>query len=192
MRAAAYLRVSSGQQSTDNQLPDIEALARAKGYEITGFYAENESSWKSGHQHELARLLEDLRSGRRKYDALLVWSIDRLCRGGIGPIFSLVNSFTRLGVRVESCRESWLDSSGPAGDLLLAIVAWIAGFESVRKSERVLAGQARAVREGKKLGRPLGSKDKKPRHKAGYLSRWAGKQTSAGNQAQAPELAEVK
>jgi len=174
MKCAAYLRVSTGQQDSSNQLPDCEALARSKGFELTAYYTEKGSSWHQGHQPELARLLDDLRSGRRKYGYLIVWSIDRLCRGGIGEIFSRVGAFTGLGVKVLSCKETWLDTDGPTGDLLLAITAWVAKFESTRKSERVLAGLATARARGKVLGRPPGSKDGKPRHRAGYLQRYAG------------------
>ena len=125
-RAAAYLRVSTAGQDNSNQFPDIEGLARAKGFELAAYYVEKGSSWHQGHQPELARLLDDLRSGRRKYDYLIVWSIDRLCRGGIGEIFSRVGAFTRLGVKVLSCKETWLDTDGPTGDLLLAITSWVA------------------------------------------------------------------
>ena len=49
------------------------------------------------------------------------------------------------------------------GDLLYALTGWVARMESQRRSERTKAGLARAVAEGKKLGRPKGSKDKKKR-----------------------------
>ena len=71
MKACCYLRVSSQEQSTDNQLPAIEAYAASKGYELVAIYRENESAWRAGHQKELARLLDDIRSGRRKYDIVL-------------------------------------------------------------------------------------------------------------------------
>lgn len=58
-------------------------------------------------------------------------------------------------------------------DLLYAITAWVAEFESRRRSERTLAGLARALQEGKKLGRPKGSKDKHKRNRRGYLLRYA-------------------
>ena len=48
------------------------------------------------------------------------------------------------------------------------ITAWVAEFESKRRSERTLAGLARALRQGKKLGRPKGSKDKAKRQRIGY------------------------
>ena len=192
MKAALYLRVSTQEQSLDNQLPQLEAYASGRGYEIVALYKENESAWKSGHQKELSRLLADIRSGKRKFDYLIVWSLDRLSRQGIAATLQLINSFEALGCRVVSIQESWVAESGPMREVFAAMAAWAAKFESDRRSERTLAGLDRAKREGKKLGRPPGAKDKNGRRKAGYLRRWAGKQTFANNQAQAPVLAAGK
>lgn len=172
MRVAAYLRVSSQEQTTANQLPDIQRWCSSRGLEAE-VYSENESAWRSGHQRELARLLSDLRSGRRKYDILLVWSLDRLTRAGIAAILSLVNTFKSYGCQVISIQESWTEQAGPMAELLYSITAWVAEFESQRRSERVKAGQARAIKEGKRLGRPAGSKDKQSRRTTGYHLRYA-------------------
>ena len=67
----------------------------------------------------------------------------------------------------------WTEAGGELLDLLLAIAGWVARMESNRRSERTKAGLARAVAQGKRLGRPLGSKDKKKRSRRGYLLRWA-------------------
>lgn len=173
MRVAAYLRVSTQEQTTANQSPAIEAWVKSRGHELVEVYQENESAWRSGHQKELARLLNHLRSGRRKYDILLVWSLDRLTRAGIAAILSLVNTFKSYGCQVISIQESWTEQAGPMAELLYSITAWVAEFESQRRSERVKAGQARALREGKRLGRPAGSKDKQLRRTTGYHLRYA-------------------
>ncbi len=173
VKAVAYIRVSTGQQDVSNQLPAIEKYCQVEGYELVKIYQEAESAWRNGHQAELSRLLVDIRSGKRKYDRLIIWSLDRLSRGGIGQLFGLIHTFRQYGCQVVSCNEPWLESSGPAGDLLLAVTAWIAEFESKRRSERTLAGLDRARREGKKLGRPVGSKDKEKRKRTGYLLRYA-------------------
>ena len=57
--------------------------------------------------------------------------------------------------------------------MLYAITAWVAEFESKRRSERTKAGLARAVSEGKQLGRPKGATDKRKRKRTGYLLRYA-------------------
>lgn len=172
---AAYLRVSGPGQEVANQLPTIQAWAASRGYDSRlEIYQETESAWKQGHQKELARLLSDLRTGRRKYDYLVTWSLDRLSRQGIAATLQLINSFESLGCKVISIQESWVAESGPMREVFAAMAAWAAKFESDRRSERTKAGLARARGEGKQLGRPTGAKDKNGRHKAGYLLRYAG------------------
>lgn len=172
MRVAAYLRVSTNDQTVDNQLPAILDFCKVRWLSEPEIYRENESAWKAGHQKELARLLNDLRTGKRKYDYLIIWSIDRLSRGGIGALFSLINTFRQYGCQIVSCNEPWLESSGPAGDILLAVVGWVAEFESKRRSERTLAGLERARAAGKPIGKR--GKDNGKRKRAGYLLRYAG------------------
>ena len=57
MRASIYVRVSTGEQDTANQLSVLKDWAQQRGYEVTGVYGEEESAWKAGHQRELAHLL---------------------------------------------------------------------------------------------------------------------------------------
>ena len=166
-----YLRVSTAEQTVENQLPALEKWIGDRGYDLVGVYQENESAWKSGHQRELARLFADLR--RRKADICLVWALDRLSRMGVAAILNLVDRFKRYGVRVISLQESWTEAPGEMADLLYAITGWVANFESKRKSERTKAGLARAIAQGRKLGRPRGSKDKRKRKSTGYLLRYA-------------------
>lgn len=170
-KAVIYLRVSSSEQSAENQLPALEKWLDDRDHELVQVYAENESAWRSGHQRELARLFSDLR--RHKVDICLVWALDRLTREGIARIFEIINRLKQYGVQVISYQEPWTEQSGPMADLLYAITAWVAEFESRRRSERTLAGLARALAQGKKLGRPKGSKDKRRRRTTGYLLRYA-------------------
>ena len=171
MKAAIYTRVSTTDQNTDNQLPALEALAKQRDWEVVEYYQEAESAWRNGHQQELARLLSDAR--RHKFDVVLVWALDRLTREGAASILNLVNTFSTYGVKVVSYQESWTEAPGPVADLLYAITGWVAEFESKRRSERTKAGLDRATRQGKKLGRPSGSKDKGKRRRTGYLLRYA-------------------
>ena len=166
MNVAAYLRVSTGEQTVENQLPAIEAYCNNLGWQLEGVYAESESAWRNGHQQELAQLLSDLRSGRRRYDCLLVWALDRLSRQGIGPLLQLINTFEVYGCHVISVNESWTHpEAGPMREMFIAMSAWAAKFESDRRSERTRAGLERARAKGQKLGRPVGKKDSKKRRK---------------------------
>lgn len=163
MKVVPYLRVSSDSQSTDNQLPALQAYAKSRGWEITEVYQEAESAWKSGHQRELKHLIDDARRG--KFNIVLVWSLDRLSREGSAAILNLVDTLKAYGVKVVSLQEPWTEAPGAIGEILYAITGWIAKMESERRSERTKAGLQRAVSQGKRLGRPSGSLDKKRRKK---------------------------
>lgn len=165
VKVAAYLRVSTSEQSADNQLPAILDYCKAHWWSIPELYQENESAWKAGHQRELARLLRELRTGRRRYDYLIVFALDRLTRGGIRAIFPLLDSFENLGCKVVSIKENWIPESGPMRDVFVSVVAWAGQYESDRKSQNTKAGLIRARANGKTLGRPKGSKDGRKRIK---------------------------
>lgn len=169
MKIAIYARVSSDEQFTDNQLPQLEAYAKSKGYEVVAVYTENESAWKAGHQRELARLFSEL--PQTAPQICLVWAIDRLTREGIQRIFEVIQKFRKYGVKIDSLQEPWIYQDGPFAELMTVIIAWLAKFQSDRKSEAVKAGLARRRREGLPVGRQKGSKDKRKRQNAGYILR---------------------
>jgi len=171
LKAVIYSRVSTQDQSTDNQLPVLRDLAASRGFELVQVYQESESAWKAGHQRELSCLVDNAR--QRKFDLVLVWSLDRLSREGALAILELVHKLNIYGVKVISYQESWTEAPGEIGEILYALAGWVAKMESERRSERTKAGLQRALREGKKLGRPVGSKDKVKRNRRGYLLRYA-------------------
>ena len=98
---------------------------------------------------------------------LLVWALDRLARGGTLDMLQIIHRLGERGVRVISYQGPWTEAGGDLLDLLLAIVGWVARMESNRRSERTKAGLERAVSQGKRLGRPPGSKDRKKRSRRG-------------------------
>jgi len=161
LRVALYMRVSTDEQNVDNQRPALEAWCSQRGYSVAVVYQEAESAWKDGHQSELARLIAAAQ--QRRYDAVLVWSLDRLTRGGPLPILSLHHKLGTWGVRVFSVQEPFTEYPSEITDVLLAFYGWVAQFESKHRSERTKAGLDRVRSQGVKLGRPKGSADKKPR-----------------------------
>ena len=182
-KAIIYVRVSTDEQETANQLPAVIELAgdlKCTDYDI---FSENESAWKAGHQYELKRALDYIRKGQRHYDYLLVWALDRLSREGPVRVMGLVAELEKYQCQVVSLKErAFTDLPKGVRDLMIMLMAWIAEQESIRRSERTKAGLVRAVKEGKRLGRPQGAKDKNGRRrKSGYHLRWAGKQTSGKN-----------
>ena len=171
MKAALWLRVSDPSQTTDNQLPGLEAFAERRGVDVVRTYPVTESAYRGAHQKALTEVYKDARAGR--FDVLLVWALDRLSREGVGPTLEIVNRLGKAGVEVWSLQEPWLETSGELRDLLLAMVGWVAQYESNRRSERTLAGLGRARANGAKLGRPVGAKDRKKRRRSGYFARFA-------------------
>ena len=160
-RVALYLRVSDPTQHTENQLPVLRDWISQRGYVVAEVYEETETAWRNGHQKELSRLVTDAYKG--KFEVLVVWALDRLSREGALAILRLVDRLRTYGVKVLSYQESWTEAPGELAELLYALTGWVARMESQRRSERTRTGLTRAVAQGKKLGRPKGSKDKKRR-----------------------------
>jgi len=163
IKTSIYVRVSTGAQETANQLSVLKDWTRQCGFEVVKVYEEEESAWKSGHQRELANLITDAKG--RKFQAVLVWALDRLSREGALAILSLVHKLSACGVKVLSYQESWTEAPGEVAELLYALTGWVAKMESQRRSERTKAGLARVKAQGKRLGRPPGSKDKRKRRR---------------------------
>ena len=142
MKAAIYARVSTSKQETANQVQALTAWAESRGFEVVKVYQEAESAWCGGHQHELALLKGAAKHGR--FDTVLVWALDRLSREGPLKVLQLVQWFQLHGVKLMSYQEAWTWTDSPMTELLYSITAWVAKYESERKSERTLAGLARA------------------------------------------------
>ena len=138
-------------------------MGRTTWYELAKVYTETETGWRAGHQKVLATLISDARKGR--FNLVIVWALDRLSREGALAILSLVHKLQTYGVKVVSYQESWTEAPGELGELLYALSGWVARMESQRRSERTKAGLSRAVAQGKSLGRPKSSKDKRKRKK---------------------------
>lgn len=177
MRVAVYKRVSTTGQTVDNQSLEIDAWLKSHNVppEDVTVYAESESAFHANHQKVLEDLTEAVYSGKRKYDVLLVWALDRLTRQGILNMLSTIKQLKVRGCRVVSCKEWFTEVTDErAADVYYALIAWCAEAESKRRSERVTAMHARLKTEGRHSGRPKGKQDKNPngRRKGGYYLRW--------------------
>ena len=159
MKAALWLRVSDpGVQTVENQRPELEAWAQRSGLEVVRVYQVEGSAWKGAHRKLLAEAHGDARRGL--FSVLLVWALDRLSREGIVATLEAVHGFERQGCQVWSLQQSWTQQpESRMHDLLLSLYGWIAQEESRVRSERTKIGMERARREGKVIGRPVGSKD---------------------------------
>jgi DNA invertase Pin-like site-specific DNA recombinase len=148
-RAALYARVSTHDQTSENQLLELRRYAEARGWTAREFVDEGVSGAKESRP-ALDALVKDAR--RRRFDVLVVWRLDRLGRN-LRHLILLLDELTALGVSFVSLGEG-IDTSTPAGRLQLHILGAIAEFERSRIAERVKAGVERARRQGRRLGRP--------------------------------------
>ena len=172
------MRVSKDDESQnpENQREPLKNLANILGLEIVGDYVDMASGGNS-NRPQFQQMLKDARE--RKFDIILVWSLDRFSREGITNTLSYLEGLTKNNVALKSFQESWLDTSDQGvGKLLIAIMSWVAQQEKQRISERTKAGLQRAKSEGRLLGRPSGAKDKGRRRKSGYLLRWQNKKVA--------------
>jgi DNA invertase Pin-like site-specific DNA recombinase len=170
-KCAIWARVSTDHQEGANQVAQLQSWADRRGFQVVETVQVTESAWQGKHARRLSELVDGARKGR--YQAVLVWALDRLSREGPLATLEVVDRLGKAGCQVLSLQEPWTEVSGDLRDLLLAIAGWVARMESQRRSERVRAGLERARQNGKTLGRPKGAKDKGRRSTRGYLLRYA-------------------
>jgi putative DNA-invertase from lambdoid prophage Rac len=181
-KAAAWYRVSTDDQHTDNQVPDVEQFAAHHEYEIGRTFTVDDSAWKNGGGPEYRAALKAAMDAawRGEFSVIIVWALDRITRNGAEDALRLVRQFRERGCTLLSVQEPWLNSSPEIVDVLIAFAGWQAQQESKRRSERIKAGQARRRADvaagritGHASGRKPGSKDRKKRSTAGYREGWA-------------------
>src|ERR1700729_2297646 len=156
LRVALYARVSTlNGQHPEMQLSEMREYGAHRGWQIISEYVDEGISGSRERRPQLDRLMAD--AHRRKFDAVLVWKIDRFGRS----LRHLVNALADLdayGVAFVSLRDN-LDLSTPSGRLMFQIIGAMAEFERSLIQERVRAGIRNARAKGKRLGRPRGTVD---------------------------------
>lgn len=135
-----YARVSTTEQETSLQ---IDALRRAG---VRRIFTEKTSS--VGRRPELQRLLASLCAG----DVVVVYKLDRLARS-LKDLLGIIDRLEAAGAGFKSLTEP-IDTSSPAGRLMVQILGSVAEFERSLIRERSLAGQVAAIQRGAVIGRP--------------------------------------
>lgn len=147
-RTFAYCRVSTADQTTDNQVHEIEAA----GFKVDGkrVVAETVSgSVAASERKGFARLLDRMEDG----DVLVVTKLDRLGRNAM-DVRATVEGLAASGVRVHCLALGGVDLTSAAGKMTMGVLNAVAEFERDLLIERTQAGLTRAKAEGKVLGRP--------------------------------------
>jgi len=165
--AAVWLRVSTDEQTTDNQEQALSRFVQAHALTIVRTFTVYDSAWQRGGGPYYRQALQEALDGawRGDFSTIVVWSLDRIIRTGAEDALRLIRKFRERDCMLLSVQESWLNSSPEIQDVLVAFAGWMAEAESARRSERTKAGLERARDAGVRLGRPPGAQDKKPRRR---------------------------
>ena len=152
VRAAIYLRASRDDQTTENQRLVLARVAEHRGWLIVQTYEDQGISGAKGRDQRPAfdAMLKD--AVRRRFDVLMVWSIDRLGRS----VLHVANALAELdaaGIRLY-CDQQGIDSSTPMGRAMIQMASVFGEQERSILRSRVLAGLQRVRAQGGKLGRP--------------------------------------
>jgi len=156
MKIAIYARCSTAHngQDPETQLIPLRQYAEARGLVVYREYVDVASGVQESRP-QLDELIQDAK--KRRFDALVVWKLDRLGRS-LKHLILLLEELNALGVQFISYTEG-MDTTTPAGKLLFGVIGSIAAFERDLIRERVKAGLNKAKKRGKILGRPKRSID---------------------------------
>src|ERR1700675_4942264 len=151
VRAAIYLRVSRDDQTTENQRLVLARVAGHRAWLIAQSYEDQGISGAKGRDQRPAfdAMLKD--AVRRRYDILMVWSIDRLGRSVLHGANALVE-LDAAGIRLY-CDQQGIDSSTPMGRAMIQMASVFGEQERSMLRARVLAGLDRVRQKGGTLAR---------------------------------------
>lgn len=153
-RVFCYCRVSTAEQTTENQTHEI----RSAGFNIEPRRVISEcvsGSVAAKQRAGFAKLLDRLEAG----DVLVVTKLDRLGRNAM-DVRATVEELTATGVRVHCLALGGADLTSAAGKMTMSVLSGVAEFERDLLLERTAAGLARARSAGKVFGRPKALSDK--------------------------------
>lgn len=147
IRAGVYARVSTNEQTVENQLIELRRYVVARGWTSTE-YVDTVSGAKTTRP-SLDRLVADAKA--RRIDTIIVWRLDRFGRN-LRHLITTLDELRALDVGFISLGEG-IDTTTPVGRLNAGIFGALAEFELERIKERIHLGLARARLDGTKLGR---------------------------------------
>src|SRR5438105_2787108 len=139
---ALYLRVSTGEQTVENQRRELLAAANRRGWRVVAEFCDEGISGANGRDKRpgFDRLHRAIT--RRQFDIVAAWSVDRLGRS-LQDLVAFLGELHGAGVDLYLDRQG-IDTSTPAGKALFQMLGVFAEFERSIIQERIAAGIARA------------------------------------------------
>lgn len=151
-KVVIYGRVSTNDQTTENQLIKLKEIISTNGWYLIDVYVDEGISGSKGRDKrpQFDRLCKDM--VRRKFNRIMVWDVSRLGRS-LQHLVEFLNEVISVNCNLY-IHQSGLDTSTPSGRMMFQMVGVFSEFERSMISERVKLGLQRVRKQGKTLGRP--------------------------------------
>jgi len=156
-KAVIYSRVSTNEQTVDNQLKVLREVAEKRGLEVVREISDEGISGATGR--DARKGFDELIKGsiKNEWDIILVWDVSRLGRS-LKHLVSFLEDIQSANCDMY-IHQSGIDTSTPSGKMMFGMLSVFSEFERSMIRERVIAGQQRAKSEGKHIGRPTNVND---------------------------------
>ena len=150
-RCVIYSRVSTNDQTVDNQINIFREVAERKGLEIVKEISDEGISGAKGR--DARKGFDELIKGavRKDFDVILVWDVSRLGRS-LKHLVSFLDDIHSANCDLY-IHQNGLDTQTSSGRMMFQMIGIFSEFERSMIRERVIAGQQRAKSEGKHIGR---------------------------------------
>ena len=151
-RVAFYMRVSTDEQTTDNQRHDLLKVADLRGWTVVVEYIDQGISGSKGREERpaFARLIADAHEGA--FDMVASWAIDRLGRS-VSHLVQFMDELRQVDIGLY-LHQQQIDTSTAAGRAMLQMCGVFAELERSLISERIRTALALRKAQGVKLGSP--------------------------------------
>tara|TARA_B110000263_G_C15138450_1_gene432215 strand:- start:93 stop:686 length:594 start_codon:yes stop_codon:yes gene_type:complete len=151
-KAVLYSRISTNEQTVENQLKVLREAAEKRGLEVVREISDEGISGAKGRDERKG--FDELITGsiQKEWDIILVWDVSRLGRS-LQHLVSFLNEIHSVNCDLY-IHQSGIDTSTPSGKMMFQMLGVFSEFERGMIRERVIAGQQRAKAEGKHIGRP--------------------------------------
>ena len=150
-KVAIYCRVSTLDQTVDNQLIELRDHCSKMGWEITKEYSDEGLSGTLSRDKRpaLNSLIKD--AYRKRFEAVVCWDISRIGRS-MKELVLFLSDMKDRDIGIVSVRQGF-DTSTTMGEMMFQFVGILSAWEREMIRERTIAGLERAKSEGKTLGR---------------------------------------
>ena len=150
-KVGIYTRVSTLDQTIDNQLIELRDHCSKMGWEVVKEYADEGLSGTLSREKRpaLNSLIKD--AYRKRFDLVVCWDISRIGRS-MKELILFLSDMKDRGIGICSVRQGF-DTSTSMGEIMFQFVGILSSREREMIRERTLAGLERARRDGKTLGR---------------------------------------